>query len=240
MRLLNVKTFQFEEFHEPETAKYAILLHRWVDGKEINFQEYKKINKSKLDKPEGLPTEEISYGVAKIAWSASIAKKRNLDYIWIDTYCIDKTNSVEQNEAINSMFKCYQSAVECYAYLLDVSWKDDEVSKDEFRGSVWFTRRWMLQELLAPKEVRFYDRDWKFFGTKTALTSDIIAATNVNRTYLGGDFRNASIATKMSLASKRTTKKVEDQAYCLLVIFNVSMYLQYSEGKKAFINRNPG
>lgn len=43
-----------------------------------------------------------------------------------------------------------------------------------------------------------------------------------------------SIANRMSWASRRTTTRVEDIAYCLLGIFNVNIPLLYGEGLKAF------
>lgn len=134
------------------------------------------------------------------------------------------------------MFKWYGLAVECYAYLLDVTWVDEEISSRQFRDSVWFTRGWTLQELLAPENVRFYDKDWKYFRTKMQLASEISSVTNIDFKNLRGDFAKASIATKMSWASKRQTGKPEDLAYCLLGIFNVGMEVRYGEGEyKAFI-----
>lgn len=43
-----------------------------------------------------------------------------------------------------------------------------------------------------------------------------------------------STAQKMSWASKRTTSRKEDEAYCLLGIFQVNMTLLYGEGHAAF------
>jgi hypothetical protein len=43
-----------------------------------------------------------------------------LDYVWIDTCAIEKTNSVELSEAVNSMYRWYQEAAVCYAFLADV------------------------------------------------------------------------------------------------------------------------
>ena len=134
------------------------------------------------------------------------------------------------------MFKWYRLAVECYAYLPDVTWESEEVSINQFRESVWFTRGWTLQELLAPKKVRFYDKDWRYFRTKAELAGEITSVTSIDLRYLGGDFTNASIATKMSWASKRQTGRPEDLAYCLLGIFDVDMEVRYGEGEyKAFI-----
>ncbi len=50
----------------------------------------------------------------------------------------------------------------------------------------------------------------------------------------GEDLERASVAKKMSWASKRETTRTEDMAYCLLGIFGVNMPLLYGEGKNAF------
>ncbi len=43
------------------------------------------------------------------------------------------------------------------------------------------------------------------------------------------------VAVRMSWASRRETSRLEDAAYCLTGIFNVSMPLIYGEGRKAFL-----
>jgi len=156
-----------------------------------------------------------------------------------DTYrcCIDKTSSAELSEAINSMFRWYQKASVCYAYLADVL-KDTDPDKDpeEFSRSRWFTRGWTLQELVAPKNVVFYSRSWKNIGTKERLCNTISTITGIDiDTLLGEDVTFVSVANKMSWASGRRTTRTEDMAYCLLGIFDVNMPLLYGEGKKAFL-----
>jgi Heterokaryon incompatibility protein (HET) len=44
-------------------------------------------------------------GYTKVRKACSIAASHGLDYIWIDTCCIDKTSSAELSEAINSMYR---------------------------------------------------------------------------------------------------------------------------------------
>lgn len=53
----------------------------------------------------------------------------------------------------------------------------------------------------------------------------------MERLFVIGD---ACIAEKMSWASRRYTTRIEDEAYCLMGIFDVNMPLIYGEGEKAF------
>jgi hypothetical protein len=59
-------------------------------------------------------------GYKKIKDCCAKALEAEFQYVWIDTCCIDKTNSTELSEAINSMFGWYKNATTCYAYLEDV------------------------------------------------------------------------------------------------------------------------
>jgi hypothetical protein len=155
-----------------------------------------------------------------------------LKYAWIDTCCIDKSSSAELSQAINSMYQWYSDAQVCYAYLSDVSHSTEQDSKfSEFRRSKWFTRGWTLQELLAPSEVVFFDRVWVKLGTKASLEDTISDVTGITHMFR---FGQASVAQKMSWASKRETTRIEDMAYCLLGIFDVHMPPLYGEGENAF------
>lgn len=46
---------------------------------------------------------------------------------------------------------------------------------------------------------------------------------------------DVNVATRMTWAAKRETTRVEDMAYCLMGLFNVSMPLLYGEGERAFL-----
>lgn len=155
----------------------------------------------------------------------------------INRCCIDKTSSAELSEAINSMFRWYQNAQACYAYLADVS-SDSGPSQEpsEFSKSRWFTRGWTLQELIAPSNVVFYSRDWHILGTKDQLADLLERITRIDcETLRGQDLQFVSVSKKMSWAAHRKTSRVEDIAYSLLGIFDVNMPLLYGEGKKAFL-----
>lgn len=181
MRLLNVKTRQLEEHFDESIPPYAILSHTWGEDEVL----YSHIKDS-----------GYKGGSAKIDGCCAQAVVDGLDYVWIDTCCIDKTSSAELSEAINSMFTWYRDSVICYAYLVDVpyannhggdipsmipgsggpglpSMPSDETHFDDvprthsaFAKSRWFTRSWTLQELLAPENVVFFTSSWSPIGRK--------------------------------------------------------------------------
>jgi hypothetical protein len=85
--------------------------------------------------------------------------------------------------------------------------------------------------------MQFYDRDWKYIGTRQTLAGDLSRITSIETDYLTGakDFRTACIAAKMSWMAGRTTTLVEDIAYSMLGIFGVTMPTVYGEGASAFM-----
>ena len=225
MRLINTSTLELHEFIGRDIPQYAILSHTWEDGE---FLFHHMASRASLHLP----------GFAKISKFCERAKSDSLDFAWIDTCCIDKSSSAELSEAINSMYEWYHRASVCYVYLSDVSVlaQNDDKKADgekEFQGCRWFTRGWTLQELLAPRYVKFFDKDWINFGSRRSLVPDLVSITGIDATHLEWPHW-ASIATRMSWASSRKTTRVEDVAYCLLGLFEVNMPLLYGEGEKAF------
>jgi hypothetical protein len=161
---------------------------------------------------------------------------------WVDTCCIDKSSSAELQEAITSMFDWYRNAVRCYVYLSDVTATqvdptyDSLLWKSAFRKSRWFTRGWILQELLAPALVEFFSLEGKRLGDKKSLEALIHDITGIPHRALQGDsMSNFSVAERLSWAEYRQTQRKEDRAYCLLGLFSVFMLLIYGEGNNTFI-----
>jgi hypothetical protein len=70
------------------------------------------------------------------------------------------------------MYWWYQNAAICYAYLFDVS-SISVLDDMSFADSMWFTRGWTLQELIAPFIVEFYNADWQKLGTKYEIIDTI-------------------------------------------------------------------
>jgi hypothetical protein len=61
------------------------------------------------------------------------------------------------------MYSWYENSAVCYTWLGDVSEHNPRplLYEDEISESRWFTRGWTLQELIAPKEMHFFNKDWK-------------------------------------------------------------------------------
>ena len=131
------------------------------------------------------------------------------------------------------MYRWYRDSEVCYAYLYDCFLPLRKISDVDFCKSRWFTRGWTLQELLAPSTVIFYDRNWCEIGTRSSLTPQISFVTGISSQDMA-DPQSASIAAKMSWASKRQTSRVEDMAYSLLGVFDLTMPLLYGEGHNSF------
>jgi hypothetical protein len=88
---------------------YGILSHTWLLARdEVTFK----------DMLESRGMEKKGY--AKITFCAEQAQRDGLKFFWVDTCCIDKSQSSELNEAITSMYRWYQTAAKCYVYLRDV------------------------------------------------------------------------------------------------------------------------
>ncbi|KFA80340.1 hypothetical protein S40288_08447 [Stachybotrys chartarum IBT 40288] len=226
MRLINARTLTLEEFIPDEAPAYAILSHRWGDG-EVTFADIQNQRRS----------PECKDAYMKLEKCCGQALDDGLEYAWIDTCCIDKSSSAELSEAINSMFTWYKTARICYAFLNDVEPGDindkESMCCTSFRHSLWFTRGWTLQELLAPADVRFYSRDWTYIGSKATSIGLINSITGIYDAFLlNADLHNACIAERMSWASRRSVTRKEDAAYSLLGIFSINMPLIYGEGEE--------
>lgn len=227
MWLINCITLKLEQFVDSDIPKYAILSHTWEE-EEVAFQDFKGLTPGDLEQPL-LRTK----GYRKIAATCRLALRRNLRYAWIDTCCINKESSAELTESINSMFRWYQVAAECYVFLSDLPSKTS--AEEGLPRCKWFTRGWTLQELLAPKLLFFYDGSWSYIGSKADFSPIISSITNIHEEAFGGRKPwNFSVATRMSWAAHRKTTRTEDLAYCLMGIFQVNMPMIYGEGEKAF------
>ena len=155
------------------------------------------------------------------------------------------------------MFSWYSKATYCYTYLHEIpATRDSETSDDVLESDLStsndsvFTRGWCLGELLAPSRVQFFGTSWNYLGTKenASLQRQTVQIPITNRNRLVSkntgipleaidgrrDLDDFSVAQRMSWAAARRTARIEDRAYSLLGIFDISMALLYGEGNRAF------
>jgi len=153
--------------------------------------------------------------------------KRGLDWLWTAFFKRDIRISSPTNSAISSTI-------------------GHTTASFYFIKSRWFTRGWTLQELLAPREVVFLNKDWVEIGTGKSLARTIseitrIATGALEHPLCGSETcphicRGYSVAQKMSWAALRKTTREEDRAYSVMGLFGVNMPLLYGEGgDKAFV-----
>lgn len=94
---------------DSDPPPYAILSHTWGKGQEVTYDEF--IAGEGRDKP----------GFDKIRFCGERAACDGIEHFWVDTCCIDKASSAELSESINSMYRWYQEAEICYAFIEDWS-----------------------------------------------------------------------------------------------------------------------
>lgn len=221
---------------EDTIPPYAILSHTWgADDEEVTFEDL--TNGTGMDKD----------GYRKIKFCAEQARQDKLQYLWVDTCCIDKVNKGELANAINSMFRWYRNATRCYVYLSDVSNATSGIDRitstlpvweSDFRKSRWFTRGWTLQELIAPVLVEFFSKEWEKLGDKASLRQQIHQITGIPDLALQGTpLTNFDVEERLSWNVYRHTTLEEDRVYSMLGIFDVYISPFYSEGANRAFER---
>jgi Heterokaryon incompatibility protein (HET) len=204
-------------------------------------------------------------GVQKLVMFCKTARSLGCRLAWMDTCCIDKTSSAEYEESINSMYSWYRRAHVCIVHFAQTGLRregavvsrspsghikyvlggsDVEPSVCDLNGAPgwkdeWFSRGWTLQELLAPRAIKFYSVGWeelvsgspnhknhlgllKLLHSATGIPVDAIHEFNPTDSY--------TFAQKMRWASQRGTRREEDQAYCMLGLLGLNMPILYGEG----------
>jgi hypothetical protein len=239
MRLLNVKTLRLSEFprNEPRPP-YAIASHRWS-----------KRETSYADVRDEKNTDTAGYQKVRAFADCIKTTLPTIEWLWIDTCCINKDSSQELSWAINSMFEWYLKADICLAYLVDVEDVEDDAS---FRRSEWFERGWTLQELLAPRIVVFFSKTWEVIGNKggslygfskmeigrnrdTEIAGITGMPEDVQRCF--EDSAKLTTREKFAWMDHRRTTEDEDKVYALFGIFGVRPGTNYGEGEKGARDR---
>ncbi|KAF9474809.1 hypothetical protein BDN70DRAFT_841763 [Pholiota conissans] len=201
-------------------AKYAILSHTWLRGTpgEITYSQW---NKGVLD-PKTAGYDKLA-SFCRTAWN-----DYGITLAWMDTVCINKDSSSELDESIRSMYAWYERANICIVYLSETT------TVSEIPNDSWFTRGWTLQELLAPKFIKFYSSAWTQldrtgYNDRFYLQTSIEQATTISFKEIE-DTDSAPFSRRMQWAASRKVTREEDMAYSLMGIFGVSISIAYGEG----------
>ncbi|KAI5981312.1 hypothetical protein EDD15DRAFT_406612 [Pisolithus albus] len=203
--------------------EYVTLSHRWGEGE------------PSLHDIEGhrIYGMTIKGGFGKLQAFCRIALDWDYLWAWSDTCCIDKDSSSEVQETIGSMFAWYRQSALTIVYLSDVP------DTGSIGSSEWFRRGWTLQELLAPRTVLFYTRNWSLYKNlmsanhkeDAAVLAELARETGIEPWFLyyfSPGMGNAR--SRLQWASSRLTTRPEDIAYSLFGIFNVHLPVLYVWG----------
>lgn len=115
MRLLNCHTLELKEYTGNDIPPYFILSHRWGDG-EVSYKDFRKGR----DKSSTGYKKIVDFCAFARARETQLSGRRDAQWVWADTCCIDKRSSAELTEAINSMFGWYRTTQVCVVHLDDV------------------------------------------------------------------------------------------------------------------------
>ena len=235
-----------------DVTKFATLSHTWERG-ELSYEDLccqNDLSGSHLYlQNSGDSDRQRSF--RKLQNFCDIAEEYGTEFAWADSVCIDKSSSAELDESIRSMFSWYRNAAICIVYLAQTNDLRDLVHDR------WFTRGWTLQELLAPRCLKFYSKYWhrltEFFNDKISvedvvklndqclsrqldlLSSAIHKATGIAmqdvRDFLPG-IRRPALPERMQWIARRVTTREEDESYSMMGVFNVSISIAYGEGRE--------
>lgn len=238
IRLLEVERYELpheDEIKRQQGLPYVIFSHVWQQ-KEILFDDVPQFKIwARTPSPPPWAKSDSAKKVQATCRAVLQRYQEKILHLWLDTVCINKKNLTELSMSINSMYRWYKQAQACFVYLEDFPSKDVSV----WTESKWFIRGWTLQELVAPKDVVFFDKHWRVLGNKLGLWKELANRTKIDQKYLlhHVNISQASISQRMSWFGGRETTVPEDTAYCLLGIFGVNMPLLYGEGRERAFRR---
>lgn len=211
----------------------VMLSHRWEE-KEPLLHDIQENAVYKLS-PVG--------GIAKLQSFCKIARDAGYRWAWSDTCCIDKNNSTELQQSLNAMFVWYRHSVLTIVYLSDVP---PSSQPGGLARSEWNTRGWTVQEFLAPKLIRFYQKNWTLYlddsspnhKDSVAIRRELEDATGIHpQSLISFQPGMRNVREKLQWASRRVTTMQEDIAYSLFGIFGVQLHVIYGENKQRALGR---
>ncbi|KAF8549449.1 hypothetical protein OG21DRAFT_1447848 [Imleria badia] len=212
--------------------KWIMFSHTW-EGKEPTFKDVNLVDS--LWKLDESPLND------KLRQFCTTASEDGYRWAWSDTCCIDKATSAILSQSLISMYSWYEEAAETLVYLADVM-SSAELGDLALTKSRWMTRAWTLQELLASKVIRFYNREWKLYLNDThanhkespEIKQELATAMGVAPEAITSfQPEDLGVREKLRLASTRNATVEEDVAYSLIGIFASDIVPRYGLGKTA-------
>ncbi|KAG2361379.1 hypothetical protein BDR07DRAFT_1229265, partial [Suillus spraguei] len=211
---------------------YAVLSHRWSKQEPL----YHDILDQAMEIPDDQePVLDDQPGWKKLQRFCCTANDvHGCEFAWSNMCCINKTSSSELDESIRSMFRWYRNSLVYIAFLSEMA--DLAALQLQEKGQSG------EQALLAPSRIKFYGSNWESLipgsmnnrGNKD-FVKKISTLTGIHpndlESFTPGIDR---VPEKMLWASKRRTTRIEDMAYSLVGIFDISLMITYGEGNRAF------
>ncbi|KAF8131210.1 hypothetical protein EV363DRAFT_1261855 [Boletus edulis] len=193
--------------------RYVMFSHTW-EGEEPTFQD---LAGKSVYEPNPHP---LRLKLRRFCETVRDDPERYL-WAWSDTCCIDKSNVTDFQRSLRSMYNWYKESAITIVLLTEGS--------TTLRSNRWMTRAWTLQELLSPKSIRFYNRDWTLYRGDTRpnhkespdIMQELAKAIDIPHETLA-DFspKSLNIRSKLRLASTRKATKEVDIAHALIGIFS--------------------
>jgi hypothetical protein len=256
---------KLEEFFGDKIPPYAILSHTWGDGEvtfqdlQRGHYEYKsgfkKIRHTcQQAKRDGLSWCWVDTCCIDKSSSAELSEAINSMFNWYASAQVCYAYLADVNMYVGLECETQQFVGENFAHATDlydraiatasnsrprsICFPQDPATNAAFYDSRWFLRGWTLQELIAPRRLEFFDNSWAPLGERdNELLQFVIERTDLSPEIFGNRraLREIPIARRMSWMANRLTTRKEDEAYCLLGIFEVNMPLLYGEADMAFV-----
>jgi hypothetical protein len=178
-------TFEYHDLEDPQTEIRLIKIHTQGKSISIRLEHFDLDNApdySALSYTWGnaTPTREITVNRRQMSIRQNLYKflrvfqaKHLHEWLWVDQICINQGNTKERNEQVQLMSEIYRNAFEVKIWLGPDDHPDNRIFRERIRGAsaskslkqnsledmfskVYWSRLWVLQEMLLAKRRKIY------------------------------------------------------------------------------------